>query len=601
VKRHFAVGILLLAVIATYAPALWNGFVWDDTALILRDPLIRSWRLIPEGFNHYLFVDATPSDFYRPLQRLTYTIEYCVFTLHPTPYHLTNILIHAAAAVALFFFAESLLVAFGGAIPRARWVALIGSFIWAIHPVHTSAVVYVSGRADPLAAFFGFTGCYLALRYFAHRERGSATLLLGAGVAFLCGALSKESGLIFPVVMAALLMLLKQRKSALAVFGIAVLVLAFYFSLRLPAEHTSPPHFGSTPPLAARPITMARAVAEYAGLLAWPLNLHMERDLKVSFTRNVYNDTAASAALELQTLAGVGIALALILCAFRIRRRQPAFFALLIVATISYIPVSGMLPLNASVAEHWIYVPSAFLLLGLSVAAWNSVHLVVRSRAVMPIATAALATWVLFLGSRTFVRTFDWKDQRTFLERTIAAGGRSPRMLINLGALESSENHLDRAKLYLTEALNKDPDQPFATIDLAAVLLKQNDFRAARELLGQAVTMPLVANKAHELLAIVENRENGRVDLLRLRLAAHTGFANWLIEKRYIKMLAETGAVKAAIQELRICLQNEWYRAESWQLLGELLARYGDGAASAQALAMANSYDLHLSSRPAVL
>ena len=57
---------------AIYAPALRNGFVWDDTALVLRDPLIRSWGLIPEGFNHFLFADATPSDFYRPLQRVTY-------------------------------------------------------------------------------------------------------------------------------------------------------------------------------------------------------------------------------------------------------------------------------------------------------------------------------------------------------------------------------------------------------------------------------------------------------------------------------------------------------------------------------------------------
>jgi predicted Zn-dependent protease len=219
----------------------------------------------------------------------------------------------------------------------------------------------------------------------------------------------------------------------------------------------------------------------------------------------------------------------------------------------------------------------------------------------MPIAMVAFASWLLFLSARTFVRTFDWKDQRTFLERTIAAGGRSSRMLINLGALESSENHLDRAKQYLTEALNKDPDQPFATIDLAAVLLKQNDFQATRQLLGQAVTMPLVANKAHELLAIIENRQNGRSDVLRMRLAAHTGYANWLIEKRYIKLLAEMGAVKAAIQELRVCLQTEWYRAETWQLLAELLDRHGNKAASAQALAMANSYDLHLSSRPAVL
>src|SRR5437867_12154952 len=99
-KRYLAVAIILLAVFASSAPVLRNGFVWDDTALILRDPLIRSWRLIPEGLNHFLFVDATASDFYRPIQRLTYTLEYAAFAFWPLPYHLTIILLPGAAAVA---------------------------------------------------------------------------------------------------------------------------------------------------------------------------------------------------------------------------------------------------------------------------------------------------------------------------------------------------------------------------------------------------------------------------------------------------------------------------------------------------------------------
>src|SRR4051812_15785856 len=142
VKRPFAVAILLLGVIVIYAPALRDGFVWDDTALILRDPLIRSWRLIPEGFNHFLFVDATPSDFYRPLQRLTYTFEYALFAARPGPYHLTSILVHTSAAIAFMMFAGALLSAFGATENRARWIAFLAALVWAIHPVHTAAVVY---------------------------------------------------------------------------------------------------------------------------------------------------------------------------------------------------------------------------------------------------------------------------------------------------------------------------------------------------------------------------------------------------------------------------------------------------------------------------
>src|SRR4051812_16530065 len=159
VKKFYAILLILAVTAGSYLPSVRNGFVWDDTALILRDPLIRSWRLIPEGFNHYLFVDATASDFYRPLQRLTYTIEYACFGVQPAGYHVTNVGLHCAAAIVLLFFGEELLAAFGCSTPRRRWIALVTALIWVVHPVHSGAVDYVSGRADPLAALFGFSGC----------------------------------------------------------------------------------------------------------------------------------------------------------------------------------------------------------------------------------------------------------------------------------------------------------------------------------------------------------------------------------------------------------------------------------------------------------
>lgn len=597
-KRPLAILILVSAVIAIYAPALRNGFVWDDTALVLRDPLIRSWRLIPEDFNHFLFLDATASDFYRPIQRLTYTIEYAFFTVRPGPYHLTNILLHAGAAVALLFFAEELLGAFGMDDKKRRWVALIGAAIWAIHPVQSAAVIYVSGRADPLAALFGFTACYLILSSLRPPLRGTPFLLVGSSIAFLLSALSKETGLIFPFLMLVLLGLLKQRRAAIHLAIIVLFVGISYLSLRLPAEHNPPPKLGPSSPLSVRPITMLRAVTEYAGLILLPINLHMDRTVQAPLEGDAAANMSPAAWRELQTLAGVILIAAALYCAIRIRDRDPLMFALLVLASISYLPVSGLLPLNASVAEHWIYVPTAFFFLGAVVAIWKKVEglggALIFSRATV----AAFAFWMLFLGTRTFFRTFDWKDQRTFLTRTIAAGGNSARMLINLGGLELSENRFDLARQHLEAALKKEPDQPLAVINLATVALKQNDFRRARDLLMRATRLPLVDAQAHELLTVLENKESGGADLLRLRLAAHTGISNWSIEKRYVKLLAETGATGGAIQELQNCLRTEWYRAESWQLLAQLLSKSGHPKEAEEAFAYANSYDVHLAVRP---
>ncbi len=594
-KKHWAILLLVVTVCACYAPTLRDGFVWDDTALILRDPLIRSWRLIPEGFQHFLFTDATASDFYRPIQRLTYTLEYWAFVFWPAPYHLTSVLCHLAAALALFAFSSELLRFYGTADRSREWISFIATLLWAIHPVHTSAVVYVSGRADPLAAAFGFLGLFCGLRSLRASKSGAWTWTIGAAAAFLLSTLSKELGLIFPLLWLVLLGLRRNWRALRPAAVAAVVVLTIYLSLRFPAEHIPPPAPTVATPLLVRPIVVARAVAEYAGLLILPWNLHMERDVEsrpmgfsdASITRNSWR--------ELQTLLGIILIAAAIYWMVR-ARRNPALFACLILGIVSYLPMSGIFRLNATVAEHWLYVPSAFFFLAVCLTA-SPVFEANRPGSKSRIQQALLfgaTIWLVFLASRTFVRTFDWKDQRSFLNQTIANGGGSVRMLINLAGLELSQGQLGAAKTHLEAALHQEPGQPMALINLATVAIKQNDFKFAHEILSHTKKIPFVEAESNDLLAVLAYRESGKVDFLRLRLAARTGPLNWAIEKRYIRTLADAGQTDRAIAELKTCLPTQWYRAESWQLLSELFAKSGKPEEAARVKALAQKYDVHL-------
>src|SRR5262249_29433409 len=298
---------------------------------------------------------------------------------------------------------------------------------------------------------------------------------------------------------------------------------------------------------------------------------------------------------ELQTLAGLVLIAAFFYWLLRSTKRNRAAFVSLLFASITYLPVSGIVALNATAAEHWIYLPTAFLFLAAAIEVPALLDAKTgRKSTVVAALTTVLVLWFVFLGVRTFVRTFDWKDQRTFLERTIAGGGDSARMLINLGSLELTEGKLQDAETHLHAALQKKPEQPFAIINLAAVALKQNNFKQAHELLTRATQMPLVDAQAHEYLAVLENKESGKADLMRMRLAAHTGQPNWSIEKRYIQLLDETGSTGAAINELLACLQPQWYRADSWKLLSDLETKAGHADQSANALAQARAYDVHL-------
>jgi tetratricopeptide (TPR) repeat protein len=594
VKKIWAVSILLAVVFVSYTPALRNGFVWDDTALILRDPLIRSWRLVPESFNHFLFIDATASDFYRPLQRLSYTLDYALAGFQPALYHATSLLWHGVAAIALLFFAEEFLTRFGIARRKSRLIALIAAFVWAIHPVQSAAVAYISGRADPLAASFGFLGLFFLLRAEQARRDRKLLLFLVSGVALLLSAFSKEAGLIFLVIGLLIFLLTKNWGDLWKTAATTAFVGASYFVLRFGAEQNPAPQLTPPPPLLVRPIIVARAVAEYAGLILFPLNLHMDRDVETQPSGFSEASLAHAAWRELQTLLGFVLIAGFCYWLFRAGKRSPRTFTCLLFALVSYLPVSGIVALNATAAEHWIYLPSAFLFLAIAVEFAPLAERLRSRRSTIAFVSAVIGLWVVFLAGRTFARTFDWKDQRTFLERTIARGGDSARMLINLGGLELNDGRLQDAAVHLHAALQKNPEQPLAIINLAALALKQNDFKVARELLNRATQMPIVDAQAHQLLATLEYKESGKVDLMRMRLASHTGPPNWAIEKSYIQLLDETGARSAAIDELLSCLQTQWYRAESWLLLSELESKAGHPDQSATALAQAHVYDVHL-------
>ena len=86
----------------------------------------------------------------------------------------------------------------------------------------------------------------------------------------------------------------------------------------------------------------------------------------------------------------------------------------------AYLPISNIVQLNATVAEHWLYLPSVGFLLFLGGCALDLPR---RFGAGL---TAVAAIAILALSVRSAIRSSDWGNEENFYKRTIAAGGPSP-------------------------------------------------------------------------------------------------------------------------------------------------------------------------------
>lgn len=185
--------LLLLAIVAVYASGLDGPFVLDDISHIRDNPGIRRLWPVTQALNPPYRVEGL--FFSRPFINLTMSVDYQVWGTNPRGYHITNLLLHLAAAWVLFEWLRRLYrsLDFSG----AHHLALATSLLWALHPLNTAAVNYPAQRGEIAVGLFLFLSLYGLHQGATSRKNppyGQSTAwLLASALACLAGMGSKES------------------------------------------------------------------------------------------------------------------------------------------------------------------------------------------------------------------------------------------------------------------------------------------------------------------------------------------------------------------------------------------------------------------------
>lgn len=394
---------LLAALVAflVFAPTLDYPLVWDDVPL--------TWRAAsPPGggglaavlTQEFQLERGVPTGYYRPVVMLSLWLDGKLASAITVQYHLTNVLLHAACT-----FLVVLLL--GRLIPAGGTGPLLAGALFALHPVHTEAVAFVSGRTDLLAALFVLSA---ALFWLDHRGRPSLSRLVASGLCLLFGLMSKEVAAMLPVVLLAIDAATERgggaswwaRNRAPLVAWSAALALAAALRFGV-AGVALGAAAGEVPTFATR----LAAFATFLRLLVvpWPLNAY--------YTVESLPPLAPSLVVALLLVAAFVVAA-------RVAGRASvlggaAFVVAFLVPVMGFVPIRG-----AAVAERFLYLPSV----GVALLAAGLLSAASRRPAVHRAALVAVLVVGAVFAAGTITRSRTWSSAETLgreIERTSPA------------------------------------------------------------------------------------------------------------------------------------------------------------------------------------
>ncbi|MGB9153110.1 MAG: hypothetical protein WCD70_08500 [Alphaproteobacteria bacterium] len=452
--RILPYALLIAAVFAAYANIYGNLFLYDDEILIVHNPALTGWGAFLSSVMTPLSFD---SSYYRPLQTFLYTIVFQLAGLSLFSFHLLNVTLHALNAALVYRLGQKL-----NFKPVASFLAAL---LWAVHPLQTEAVTYMSATADTLYAFFCLLGAVVLLPDFTPRRIAAAALLM------LLGLFSKESACVFPLLAACCLYLQSDKrfeaKTYIRLWPLVVVVLAYVglrFALMPPhvagAANGVPTSFSGGvdyAPFAALPV--------YLKLILWPTHLHMEYDLPV------YGNIRHAV-----VLGGMGMILlsvTQVLC-FSRPRNLPLNWGLCWFAA-AYLPcifVEGLF------YEHWMYLPLAGLFLGIAQTAALYIQKIgaAKRKSVYSTATTISLLAAAVMGILTYQQNEIWREPVAFYTHIFEQGELAVKPHVNLGVIYAERGDYEKAIAQYQIAIKNSHDtQAMAQANLAAALLMLPD------------------------------------------------------------------------------------------------------------------------------
>lgn len=458
---------IFLAFLA-YHKSFSARFIYDDYKSIVDNPFIR--HLDPASLWSY-----DPSRF---LTNFIFALNYAFGGLHPTGWHVVNLLLHIGCAFLLYRFVLLLLQMPNlkkEIVERDRFLfALSIGLIFLLHPIQTQAVIYVVQRATLLCTLFIVSSLFLYLRA---RLTESYHLYLWAIVLAYLGMVTKPLTMILPLLITVV---------EICGFGIDKKInpryLFIYLLLCVPLLVIPFVLLGLKTMMSLAQV--GYQVASWSQHLLTQMNVLLMywRLLLIPVYQNLdYDFPIAQSLFEFPTI----LSFLVIVCFLILTLRLFSQYRLLGLGVMWFFIALGQViifPLGDIIFEHWLYLPMFGFALGFSAV----VYKILRSNEKFAMTMAVIVFIMLIL---TYQRATVWGDEIALLKDAVLKSPRKARVHNNLGVAYFNRGELEEAGKSFRTAVDLNPDYSIAYNNLALVYLEQRRFADVKQILERLIRL----------------------------------------------------------------------------------------------------------------
>ncbi len=429
-----AIHWIVIIGIILFFNGLFNNFVADDPPEITQNPVIQSIQNLPQFFSGSLFYmpgQKLGGSFYRPLQSVFFSSIYSVFGPNYFMFHLFQMLLFIANACILFFLFKHFF---------NKPHSFLLSLIFLVHPINSESAYYISATQEVLFLFFGLLSLWIVQRYQSQKA------LIFSSIFLFCSILSKETGILFFFIVS-LYVFFYHRKRIYPLLGYYLSILGIYFLLRLNALGVTTTVTKNAPiqelSLAERLINIPEMFLFYIKTFFFPWNL-----------ASVYHWIYKQVNFQhfyfplIIDLLFLGILFFFIFYLFKKSQKYFITYSFFLIWFLLGMALHmQILPLDQTVTDQWFYFPAIGLLgmIGVLLEVYK-----VNLKNIYFLSIIVIV--VLLLSVRTFVRSFDWRDDFTLASHDITVSKEAyplehelSRIYIDRGEYQLAKMHAEKS------------------------------------------------------------------------------------------------------------------------------------------------------------